>query len=832
MTLSGERQVSLSSNSLGIELGGKTIFVDKIGAPNPDGSLAKPFSNIASSTTINAFAASHPDDIIRIVGNDADGDVATLTDRQAYEIGFDSLGRQLSDGASLELPQGVTVMIDEGAVFKLRRAHIGVGSASPGIDRSRASLQVLGVPENSVYFTSYEDETIGSDSFPFITTPLPGDWGGLQFRDDIDRADGNFVYDEEGIFLNYVAHADMRYGGGNVVINSVAQVVAPIEITDTRPTIVHNTITRSADAALSASPNSFEETNFHAPRHQRSAFTSDYARVGPEIYGNFVADNSLNGLFIRVRTPAGNDIRTMTVSGRWDDLDIVHILTENLQIFGTPSGPLQEAAQPPVGLITLTEVAGGVLEAGDYNYRLTFVDLHGNEGPVSDMTIGATLTTGGTIALAQLPRATEDFVARNLYRSLPGGQYELVRQLNGNATTYVDDGYTRGGLLVEPANESQRARPNARLSVDPSMVVKLDGARIEIGVGAQFIAEGQEGLELRFTGLLDDRFGKGGTFDTSNDGAIVPGGPNAPFPGEWGGIYASQFSTINIDQALVAYAGGVTRVEGTFAAFNPIEVHQAEVRIANTTFENNATGQGGQALLTNPNRVGRGQNEPGAIFISGAQPTIIDNVIRDNLGAAISINVNALNHELKRDTGRTTGLIDRLEGFRDNQGPLIHNNRLADNGINGVVVRGQTLTTQAIFDDTDIVHIVQDTIYVSDFHTYGGLRLKSNPTESLVVKFLSQDRGDNDPNLPNTSGLRAVGIPHEIDDRIGGIVQVVGQPRSPVVLTSLNDDTVGAGFDPSGDVQTRTAALGTGLQGNLQLVQPDSSIFATLTGNV
>jgi len=44
--------------------------------------------------------------------------------------------------------------------------------------------------------------------------------------------------------------------------------------------------------------------------------------------------------------------------------------------------------------------------------------------------------------------------------------------------------------------------------------------------------------------------------------------------------------------------------------------------------------------------------------------------------AAISINVNALNYELKRDTGRSTGMVDRVEGYRDNQGPLILDNRL------------------------------------------------------------------------------------------------------------------------------------------------------------
>ena len=40
----------------------------------------------------------------------------------------------------------------------------------------------------------------------------------------------------------------------------------------------------------------------------------------------------------------------------------------------------------------------------------------------------------------------------------------------------------------------------------------------------------------------------------------------------------------------------------------------------------------------------------------------------------------------------------------------------------------------------------------------------------------------------------------DIDDRIGGVVQILGQPNFPVILTSLGDDTVGQytislGFD-------------------------------------
>ena len=105
-------------------------------------------------------------------------------------------------------------------------------------------------------------------------------------------------------------------------------------------------------------------------------------------------------------------------------------------------------------------------------------------------------------------------------------------------------------------------------------------------------------------------------------------------------------------------------------------------------------------------------------------------------------------------------------------------NRLSNNEINGMVIRGEVLTTQSIWDDTDITNVLFDTIVVPDFHTYGGLRLQSNPTQSLVVKL----EGGN-------AGFDVTGRPLEIEDRIGGAIQIIGQPKSPVVITSLKDDS-------------------------------------------
>ena len=42
----------------------------------------------------------------------------------------------VADGGEFEVPQGVTVMIDSGAIIKMRRARIGIGSSSSVVDRS------------------------------------------------------------------------------------------------------------------------------------------------------------------------------------------------------------------------------------------------------------------------------------------------------------------------------------------------------------------------------------------------------------------------------------------------------------------------------------------------------------------------------------------------------------------------------------------------------------------------------------------------------------------------------------------------------------------------
>lgn len=970
ITLRGERLIQLSNGLTAIDLSGKMIFVDKSAGPNADGSLAKPFNNISGAGVANAFTASVPGDIIRIVGNGgADGKLETVGDNFAYEVGFGALaGSVLSDGSTMDVPKGVNVMVDAGAVFKMRRSRIGVGSSTLGVDRSGSALQVLGTPKlldrngnaikssdgseitGSVFFTSWFDQSIGLDNYAPTTVPAAGDWGGLVFKRDLDRSVGRFDLEDEGIFRQYVNYADMRFGGSSsVVIDSVQQTVNTIQIADMRPTVTYNRITKSADSAMSATPDSFEETLFSDIRYQRKgSFTPDYDRVGPEIHDNTLINNSINGLFIKVSTPAGGELKQLTVPGRFNDTDIVHVISENIVVSGNPGGGLLDSTIAPSNLISLAPALGGNMSPGDYTYKLTFVDKNGYETPPSDATPVLTLNSGQTaIRFIGLPGVSGEYVSRRLYRADSiGGSFRLVAELDGTSTTYTDRGAllsdsvddratllldrpvvssvgvnpTTGGTLpigsfnykvvmvdemgreslasyatasatttpavgVNPANRSIRLsslpnvqsgyagrriyrssvggvgpytlvtdirvasvtsyvdtgtslpvtlsvettgnirpRLDASLVMDPGLIAKMEGARIELGHSTQMLAEGVDGGRIVLTSKQDDRFGAGGTFDTNNNG--LNGSIDAKVQ-DWSGIYASPGANLSLDNSVVAYAGGISRLEGTFKAFSPVELQQANARIANSVFENNGNGMGGQGPI---DRLGRPANENypfgnnnsrgATVFARGTQPIFLNNTFQNNIGTAITLDANSMDAQLRGDFGRQTGNVDRNKTLDWNRGPLFRGNRFYNNSINGLEIRADAstndrdqdnlavrdlqrnlLTTESVWDDTDIVHVLFDSITVGNLQHVGGLRLQSAVNESLVIKMEGQ--GSNFDQERGT-GFTATGNFASMGDRVGGTVHVIGMPGFPVVLTSLRDDSVGAGTQPDGRPQTDT----------------------------
>ena len=89
---------------------------------------------------------------------------------------------------------------------------------------------------------------------------------------------------------------------------------------------------------------------------------------------------------------------------------------------------------------------------------------------------------------------------------------------------------------------------------------------------------------------------------------------------------------------------GLVAIEGGFDRFNAIETHQGDLRLANTRIEFNADGN------ATGTRNARGGNEAATIFVRGSQPIIAGNDLRNNAGATISINSNALTDEVQADS--------------------------------------------------------------------------------------------------------------------------------------------------------------------------------------
>jgi hypothetical protein len=426
------------------------------------------------------------------------------------------------------------------------------------------------------------------------------------------------------------------------------------------------------------------------------------------------------------------------------------VIGENLVIAGTAGGGITDVASPPSTIVSLTPLATGSIPAGTYNYRIVYVDAAGNESLASLPTISTTVLANGAIRLDNLPPISSNlpYVARRLYRSdaTGAGTYRFVAQLNAVATSYTDTAATLGGELTILSTKV-RSRLDGGLVIDAGTILKNRGSRIEVKDGGTLIAEGTDGLPIIMTALNDSRYGFGGTFDTSNTNGAAPAAI-----GDWGGVFVGHGSSASLDYNRLSFGGGTTRTEGSFASFNVLEVHQGDLRLSNSRLEQNDEGF---EFSTTPSRNGRGTNEAAAIFVRGAQPIIVNNRFSNNLGSAISIDVNSLTQDFVNDRGRSTGELRSAGDFIENQGPLVVGNRMSRNAVNGLTVRGQTITAQSVWDDTDVVHVLQDEVISSNTNTYGGVKLVSKNSQSLVVKLL----GDN-------AGFTATGLPLDIDDRL------------------------------------------------------------------
>ncbi len=176
---------------------------------------------------------------------------------------------------------------------------------------------------------------------------------------------------------------------------------------------------------------------------------------------------------------------------------------------------------------------------------------------------------------------------------------------------------------------------------------------------------------------------------------------------------------------------------GQSRGFAALELQQADGRITNSRFESNADAQLGAALA---GRNGRLAVTPATIFARFTQPVIVNNQFIDNRGSIIDIDSDALRDNLRVDLGRQTGIVDRLSDLDDNYGPLVRRNTTSSveegtttavgGQLNGMEVRGGTLSSGSIWDDTDIVHMLFDSITLAIYYLTVGYNFAVDLTKA------------------------------------------------------------------------------------------------------
>ena len=78
-------------------------------------------------------------------------------------------------------------------------------------------------------------------------------------------------------------------------------------------------------------------------KHESEYDISDAREFSPELRGNRLLENSINGLFIKVRTALGSHPDKLDVPARLKSSDVVYVLQDNLLIDGGVGGYLQTA---------------------------------------------------------------------------------------------------------------------------------------------------------------------------------------------------------------------------------------------------------------------------------------------------------------------------------------------------------------------------------------------------------------------------------------------------------------------------------------------------------
>ena len=248
-----------------------------------------------------------------------------------------------------------------------------------------------------------------------------------------------------------------------------------------------------------------------------------------------------------------------------------------------PSSAQPPAGDEPFSILPYPGFVGGVrVAAGDVN-----------DDGTPDLIVAAGPGGGPHVKIFDGATGSELRSVVAFDPNFMGGVYVAVGDINNDSFADIiiaADAGAGGGPHVKSFDGATGSELRGFFAFDPSFVggvwvaagvVQLSGSRIEGERGhSNLIAEVSPEDPIIFTAIFDDRFGQGGTFDSTNDDNT----PVEPFidiitsPGPSGGPHVRVFDGLSGDQArsFVAFdpsfSGGVFVAEGDVGSDNELEL--------------------------------------------------------------------------------------------------------------------------------------------------------------------------------------------------------------------------------------------------------------------
>ena len=458
-----------------------------------------------------------------------------------------------TDG-SAAVPAMTTLLLAAGSTLKMQNAALLVQNQG-------SALQIMGGPNSSqiVTVTSYKDSSIGgaTNGDP-SSTPAPGDYGGILFRNYNEAAGGSAGRSSlfpgqipitgsissdgrlKGPFtsttsrtsqldaisgadpiMSYLNYLVEKYAGGNVPQSS-GVVYDGITLQNSRPTIINSTISLSGGVGAAVAGLSVDVDSLKL----------DDVAGGPLIRGDVFLNNGLNGIYVRAQVSSGLAEATNST---------LRTGSPNSYIFNNP-----------------------------YPYLFT-----------SRLTIGefVQVETGG----AQTSTADRLYVSPGMLLKFQQGSGVAIQgraSINVGDTTYINE---YDASLADPINQPLNPG-SAGFKANSSLLANALFTSLDDDVATTTFTDPQTGAIRTVVAPLPAT--------SIGSGSLQPIAGTQTALGRWGGISIVSGAVAVLNSTIFRYGGGAINVAGGTGTQHVLEVgggaQGARVSITNNTFLSNA----------------------------------------------------------------------------------------------------------------------------------------------------------------------------------------------------------------------------------------------------